>query len=171
MGAESLASRINQPTVRARELLRLHWETYREFWAWSDAAVDRAMISNQLHTVFGWTINVGTNPNPRFLRNFPMQANGAEMLRMPITAMLEEGIKVCAPIHDAVLIEAPLNQLDEAISKAQMIMGDISEDVLDGFRLSSDVDVVKYPGRYSDERGAQMWETIISLATEGQGRE
>ncbi len=90
---------------------------------------------------------------------------------MPITAMLEEGIKVCAPIHDAVLIEAPLNQLDEAISKAQMIMGDISEDVLDGFRLSSDVDVVKYPGRYSDERGAQMWETIISLATEGQGRE
>jgi len=171
MGAESLASRINQPTIRARELLRLHRETYREFWAWSDAAVDRAMISNQLHTVFGWTINIGTNPNPRFLRNFPMQANGAEMLRMAITAMLEEGIKVCAPIHDAVLIEAPLNQLDEVISKAQMIMGDISEYVLDGFRLSSDVDVVKYPGRYSDERGAQMWETIISLATEGQGRE
>jgi hypothetical protein len=61
--------------------------------------------------------------------------------------------------------------LDEAISKAQMIMGDISEYVLDGFRLSSDVDVVEYPGRYSDERGVQMWETIISLATEGQGRE
>jgi DNA polymerase I-like protein with 3'-5' exonuclease and polymerase domains len=169
MGAESLAARINQPVVRARELLRLHRETYREFWAWSDAAVDRAMLSNQLHTVFGWTINVGTNPNPRFLRNFPMQANGAEMLRMAISVLLDEGIKVCAPIHDAVLIEAPLDELDEVISKAQVIMADVSDYILSGFRLSSDVDVVKYPERYSDERGAHLWETIIGLAADVEG--
>ena len=169
MGAESLAARINQPVVRARELLRLHRETYREFWAWSDAAVDRAMLRNQLHTVFGWTINVGTNPNPRFLRNFPMQANGAEMLRMAISVMLDEGIKVCAPIHDAVLIEAPLDELDEVISKAQVIMADVSDYILSGFRLSSDVDVVKYPERYSDERGAHLWETIIGLAADVEG--
>jgi len=170
MGAESLATRINQPVVRARELLRLHRETYREFWAWSDAAVDRAMILNQLHTFFGLTINVGTNPNPRFLRNFPMQANGAEMLRLAITVLLEEGIKVCAPIHDAVLIEAPLEKLDETISKAKMIMSEVSGFVLDGFRLSSDVDVVKYPNRYSDERGAQLWENIIELASKVSDR-
>ena len=169
MGAESLAARINQPVVRARELLRLHRETYREFWAWSNAAVDRAMLRNQLHTVFGWTINVGTNPNPRFLRNFPMQANGAEMLRMAISVMLDEGIKVCAPIHDAVLIEAPLDELDEVISKAQVIMADVSDYILSGFRLSSDVDVVKYPERYSDERGAHLWETIIGLAADVEG--
>ncbi|NRP52385.1 MULTISPECIES: DNA polymerase [unclassified Marinobacterium] len=169
MGAESLAARINQPVVRARELLRLHRETYREFWAWSDAAVDRAMLSNQLHTVFGWKINVGTNPNPRFLRNFPMQANGAEMLRMAVSVLLDEGIKVCAPIHDAVLIEAPLDELDEVISKAQVIMADVSDYILSGFRLSSDVDVVKYPERYTDERGAHLWETIIGLAADVEG--
>ncbi|NRP27460.1 DNA polymerase I, thermostable [Marinobacterium sp. xm-d-420] len=169
MGAESLAARINQPVVRARELLRLHRETYREFWAWSDAAVDRAMLSNQLRTVFGWTINVGTNPNPRFLRNFPMQANGAEMLRMAITSMLERGIKVCAPIHDAVLIEASLDEMDDTISRAQTIMADVSEIILDGFRLSSDVDVVKYPERYTDERGAHLWESIIGLAADVEG--
>lgn len=169
MGADSLAARINQPVVRARELLRLHRETYREFWAWSDAAVDRAMLRNQLYTVFGWRINVGTNPNPRFLRNFPMQANGAEMLRMAISVMLDEGIKVCAPIHDAVLIEAPLDDLDEVISKAQVIMADVSDYILDGFSLSSDVDVVKYPERYSDDRGAHLWETIIGLAADTLG--
>jgi hypothetical protein len=127
------------------------------------------MLSNQLHTVFGWTINVGTNPNPRFLRNFPMQANGAEMLRMAVSVLLDEGIKVCAPIHDAVLIEAPLDELDEVISKAQVIMADVSDYILSGFRLSSDVDVIKYPERYTDERGAHLWETIIGLAADVEG--
>ena len=32
MGAEALAQRIRQPPIRARELLRLHRETYRVFW-------------------------------------------------------------------------------------------------------------------------------------------
>jgi DNA polymerase I len=32
MGAASLALRIAQPPIRARELLRLHRDTYREFW-------------------------------------------------------------------------------------------------------------------------------------------
>ncbi len=36
MGEASLAIRINQPVAQARELLRLHRKTYREFWKWSD---------------------------------------------------------------------------------------------------------------------------------------
>ena len=43
MGEESLAHRIGQPAIQARRLLRLHRETYREFWNWSDAAADFAM--------------------------------------------------------------------------------------------------------------------------------
>ena len=44
MEAESLALRIGQPPIVARDLLRAHRETYRRFWAWSDAAVDTAML-------------------------------------------------------------------------------------------------------------------------------
>ena len=47
MGADALAQRIGQPPIRARELLRLHRETYRVFWRWSDAAVDHAMLTGQ----------------------------------------------------------------------------------------------------------------------------
>jgi hypothetical protein len=68
MGAESLALRIGQPTIRARELLRLHRETYRVFWAWSDAAVDHAMLHGHLDTVFGWRVHVPPDPNDRSLR-------------------------------------------------------------------------------------------------------
>jgi DNA polymerase-1 len=36
-----------------------------------------------------------------------MQANGAEMLRMACCLGTEQGIEICAPVHDAVLICAP----------------------------------------------------------------
>ena len=44
MEAKSLAQRIGKPEIVARDLLRAHRETYRQFWAWSDATVDRAML-------------------------------------------------------------------------------------------------------------------------------
>ena len=35
--------------------------------------------------------------------------------------------------------------------------------ILDGFELRTDADVVVYPNRYSDERGAEMWGRINSI--------
>lgn len=163
MGAESLAQRIGQPVVRAKELLRLHQQTYHIFWRWSDAAVDYAMLRGKLWTVFGWTVHTGTNPNPRFLRNFLMQANGAEMLRLACCMVSEAGIKICAPVHDAILIEAPLAQLDDAIERTQELMAKASAIVLNGFRLSSDAEVIRYPNRYCDERGSKMWNTVMKI--------
>jgi DNA polymerase-1 len=52
MEAESLAHRIGQPPVVARDLLRAHHETFKRFWRWSDAALDYAMLNSVLHTVF-----------------------------------------------------------------------------------------------------------------------
>jgi hypothetical protein len=80
MMEDSLAKRIEQPPCVARELLRLHRQTYPTFWRWSEAAVNQAMLHGSLWTVFGWTIHVGSGANPRSLANFPMQANGASGL-------------------------------------------------------------------------------------------
>jgi hypothetical protein len=121
------------------------------------------MLHGKLWTVFGWTVHTATNPNPRFLRNFLMQVNGAEMLRLACRMLTEAGIKVCAPVHDAVLVEAPLEFLSEIIRQTQQIMSDASAIILDGFRLRSDADVIRYPDRYRDERGVQMWQTVTDI--------
>lgn len=163
MGADSLAKRIGQPIIVAKDLLRLHRDTYKKFWQWSDSVADYAMLYGKLWTVFGWTIHVGPQINTRSLRNFPMQANGAEMLRLACCYAVEGGIRVCAPVHDALLIEAPLDELDDAVAATQAAMAEASSMVLGGFRLRSDVKIVRYPDRYMDERGAVMWETIQSL--------
>jgi hypothetical protein len=166
MGAESLAARIGQPVIRAEALLRSHKETYKTFWQWSAGALDHALLQSKLWTVFGWTIHLDDNPNLRSLANFPMQANGAEMLRLACCLMTEKGVEVCAPVHDAVLIEAPLNQLDQAITTAKQCMKEASSIILDGFELDTDDVVIRYPNRYIDKRGQKMWNTVWEAINE-----
>jgi DNA polymerase-1 len=168
MGAQALAQRLGQPSIRARDLLRLHRETYRVFWAWSDRAVAYAMLTSSLHTAFGWRVQVPPEANTRSLANFPMQANGAEMLRLACCLATEQGIEVCAPVHDAVLVCAPLDRLDADVARMQDAMREASRVVLDGFELGTDAEIIRYPDRYADPRGAVMWERVMKLIHEQQ---
>lgn len=163
MGAKTLALNIGQPEIVARDLLRLHRETYQKFWQWSDAAVDHAMLHGSLHTVFGWHVHVGENPNPRSLRNFPMQANAAEMMRIAVCLATERGIEVCAPVHDAFLVCARIDRIDEVAGAMRAAMVEASRAVLDGFELRVDIDVVRFPDRYVDPRGTVMWARVMAL--------
>jgi DNA polymerase-1 len=168
MEAPSLALRIAQPAIVARDLLRAHRETYRRFWEWSDAALDQAMLLGVIHTVFGWPVHIGERSNPRSLRNFPMQANGAEMLRIACCLATERGIEVCAPVHDAVLICAPFDRLDADIATMRAAMAEASRFVLGGFELATDVKVVHWPDRYMDPRGRHMWDRVCSLVAQAE---
>jgi hypothetical protein len=163
MCADALAARIGKPPIRARELLRLHRETYRVFWRWSDAAVDHAMLTGSLHTVFGWRVQVPAVSNERSLRNFPMQANGAEMLRLACCLGTERGIEISAPIHDAVLICAPLDRLDADIRQMQDAMREASGIVLGGLELRTEAVAIRHPDRFMDERGMVMWRRVMTL--------
>src|SRR5262249_46921000 len=77
-----LARRLGIPLCEARLLLQRHREVFRTYWAWSDRVEMQGMLGGRLHTVFGWQMHVGPHANPRSLRNFPMQATGAEMMRL-----------------------------------------------------------------------------------------
>jgi hypothetical protein len=162
----SLGQRIGQSPAYARELLRLHRETYRQFWRWSDAAVDYAFLRGYLYTVFGWRLHVGPTANPRSFRNFPMQANGAEILRLACCLATEAGIAICAPVHDALLIEAPLDAIDHSVAQVQRVMAEASCIVLGRLELRSDATIVRYPDRYLDARGRHMWETVQAVLAE-----
>jgi DNA polymerase I len=163
MEAPSLAARISQPEIVARDLLRAHRGTFRRFWSWSNAAVDYALTRGSLHTVFGWQIHISANPNPRSLRNFPAQANGAECLRLACCLATERGIEICAPVHDAVLICAPLDRLENDIAAMRAAMAEASRIVLGGFELRTDAQRTLHPDRFQDPRGERMWCQVMDL--------
>jgi hypothetical protein len=163
MGEKTLARRIGQLPLVARHLLEQHHEIYPRFWQWSDRCVDHAMLTGWQMTVFGWRQWVFPEPNVCSLRNFHMQANGAEMLRLACCLGTENGIRICAPIHDAVLIAAPIDQLEEAVQTMRGYMAEASRVVLDGFELATESRPILYPEHYSDRRGAVMFAKVMSL--------
>jgi len=164
MEERSLALRIDQHRLIARSLLRHHHEIFWRFWQWSDNRVKRTMFTGVTYTVFGWKYHVPLNPNVRSIRNFPMQANGAEMMRLAVCLGVEDGITICWPVHDAVLIMSPLDRLDSDIAQMRACMEQASELVLDGFKLRTEFVAVRYPDRYMDEeRGRQFWDVVMSL--------
>lgn len=76
------------------------------------------------------------------------------------------GTQICAPVHDAILIEAPLSDLEDAVAMTQDLMTRASAEVLGGFSLRSDAKIVRYPDRYMDERGEKMWNHVWRLLNE-----
>jgi hypothetical protein len=169
MEADTLAGRIGRPVAYARELLALHRRTYGRFWRWSDACVDQGMLHGRLTTVFGWPLHVGAQPNPRSLRNFPMQSNGAEMMRLACCLATEAGLEIAAPVHDALLLVAPLDRLDGDVARLRACMAEASRIVLDGFEVGTEAKLVRWPDRYADPRGAEMWARVTRLLDEAEG--
>ena len=85
------------------------------------------------------------------------------MLRLACCFLTEAGLNVCAPIHDAVLIEAAEEEIEERVSQAQLQMARASRIVLDGFEIRTDVDIIRCPDRYDDPRIGEMWNRVMGL--------
>ena len=98
-----------------------------------------------------------------------MQANGAEILRLACCLATENGIRICFPLHDALLIEAPLEDLDAAVATTEQLMADASRVVLAGFALMTKTRLVRHPDCLGDARGRSVWGAIEqALAEVGQ---
>lgn len=160
MGAASLGEGIGVSEIEAQGLLETHRRTYARFWGWSDDVLETALARGWIETVFGWRYHLPSDPNERTIRNFPMQANGAEMLRTACILGTEAGIEISAPVHDAVLIHAPLERFDEEVAAMKAAMVGASRVVLDGFEIGAGEEVFRYPERFMDERGAAMWDIV-----------
>ncbi|MGU3664932.1 DNA polymerase [Methylobacterium sp. A49B] len=162
MGPDALALSLGIAPVEARMLIRAHRETYRDFWSWSQRSVDATMLLGETQTVFGWQRRIGADANGRAVMNFPMQANGSEMMRIAAIAATEAGIEVCAPVHDAFLIQAPIGQIEERVEQMRALMTEAGRAVTGGFPVRTDATIVRYPDRYMDG-GQAMWDRVMAL--------
>jgi hypothetical protein len=149
---------------------------YSTYWQWSDAWVHRALSSGQMRTSFGWSFYLDRPTKERTIRNWPIQSHGAEILRLSCLWASKHGLQLLAPLHDAVLVEAPIDRIKHAVSLLQEVMRRASRVVLNAprgtFTLRSKATIVRYPDRYSDKRGKFMWSVVMQqLAALGEENE
>jgi DNA polymerase I len=174
MAAETLAGRLGVSTFEAHEMLNQHRELFAQYWVWSDDWVQHALQTGIMRTTFGWTCRTGIlELNERSIRNWPIQASGSHILRIACILAARHGIKILAPVHDAVLIEAPIEQIEADVARMREIMRRASRVVFnataDGpHELRTDATIVRYPEHYSDKRGAAMWGRVLGLLAEHQ---
>jgi hypothetical protein len=169
MGPENLAIRINKPLRFARELLEQQRKTYWKYQEWLNECIRYATFTGELSTNLGWKCFVRGGYNGRTLGNFPTQATAQEVFRHACNEAIEQGIKICAPVHDAVLLESPLERLDEDVALCCKVFEKSSAQVLYGFGLRTDVEIFRYPERFMEPQGQGMWNAISSILQRLEG--
>jgi DNA polymerase-1 len=79
-------------------------------------------------------------------------------------------IPIIAPVHDAVMAEAAISDAEEVSIALDRVVRDASAVVLRGCELLTDVQV--RPGEhYYDDRGIEMWTTVMRLVAKLEQRD
>lgn len=171
----ALAEKVPDPCALAEEFLDKHRRVFWRYWQWAEARVEIFMHETRCEeTLFGWRHHLDDRLPEWRIRNqslnFPMQATCAEILRWACIYATEDGIEVLAPVHDALLIGGPADQIEEVVKRSQAHMDRASELVL-GFAMRTDAKIFAYPERFADPRGAQTWKSIMQMLDEIEERE
>jgi DNA polymerase I-like protein with 3'-5' exonuclease and polymerase domains len=166
MGVASLARGINRHPLIGAEIIDRYKRTYPRFWKWRTEMVESAMLDRRIESVFGWTLRISTSPNPRALLNFPMQAGGADMLRLATMRLCDAGLVPSMLVHDAILLEA--DSLEQ-VEHAKEIMRTAGRDTCNGLDIGANVGQLLQGGaRFRDKRpdAVKMWNTIMGVLAE-----
>jgi hypothetical protein len=160
-GSRSLAVKLGRSQNYAEDLLRAHRRAFRRLWRWMDDHIGSARWNKKQETLFGWRLIVKPETKSLTCRNFPVQANAAEILRIAHLFLCESGIRVCVPVHDAFIILALEKDLEDVAEVVRRQMMRASGIVLHGFELRADTQILVHPKRLIDRRGERMWEYVL----------
>jgi hypothetical protein len=165
LGFRSLAARTGLSPFEAGEILARLRARFCRFEDYTQNVLDYAGLNLEIGTPFGWWMQCPSGINPRTVRNFPMQSAGSEILHVACVLAERRGIEVVAPVHDAIMAECPADQVEELSAALDQVMGDAAAIVLRGYRLPTDRKIIQPGGRYTDDRGEAMWNTVTGLLT------
>ena len=163
MGVPSLARSLGRHPLIAAEIISLYARRHPAFWRGRLEAVQTAMLRRRIESSYGWPLRISNSPNQRSLLNFPMQSDGAEMLREATVRLCSAGIVPIMLVHDGILFE----ETDpRKIEEAAEIMRAVGREICNGVDVGVDLDWSTKAGlRYRDKRemAQKMWATIMDV--------
>lgn len=125
------------------ETAQHYWQALREIFNRVDAALNsRSQVAFRDGFVrcLDWATHVTPLSNPRAVRNWPVQAAGADIMRRAVIGLYDAGIDLRLTIHDAFLIRVPVAETEQQVAKAIAVLRRASALVLGGFELNVKVD-------------------------------
>jgi DNA polymerase I-like protein with 3'-5' exonuclease and polymerase domains len=157
-------------------MLMMHRGLLSQYWHWSEDWLQHALDSGTMKTVFGWQCATGIAEfNERSIRNWPVQSTCADLFRLAYVWGTRHGLSLIAPVHDAVLLEAPEDRIEQDVALMREIMRRASRAIFNPtaagtIELRTDAKIIRYPDRFTDGRGTELWETVLKLLAERRER-
>jgi hypothetical protein len=172
LGAASLARNLGISRAGAERIMHQMHTRYPVLNAWLERVTTKAAHLVPIICTLGWSLTAaGRSGEERTFLNFPMQANGSELMRLAIIRASRLRLIGCA--HDSFLIEDTIDRIEQSVAEMQEIMRRSSRDLLGGFELRADCkpnDIVRYPDRFVDKReresGMRHWDRLMMLIEE-----
>ncbi len=170
MGIRALARKLNVTIDKARDLLGVHRLRYHAYWSFSQRTAERAKKGIPAHTCYGWRwtpLRDGggvavLDRGERSVRNWPMQATCASILHRAVILAQHRGIRVLASVHDALLVEAPEDQILEVAKATEKVWGEASRLALKK-ELRSSTKVINPGERFVEGRGTGTWNLVQTI--------
>ena len=174
--AYTIADEEGMTVDEAKALLKTHRRLFKRFWMWIIGVTSEALATRRISTRFGWTQQLLSrkereahlNEEGRVknitnsLQNFPMQAHGAEMLRLAMTYAADQRVPICAPLHDALFAVAPAEQEQTVTESLIACMNRASVDVI-GVVIPTEADVVRFPNRFVPSKKPEAIQTWAAM--------
>jgi DNA polymerase I len=176
MGALTLSTRMGVSDIEAHEMLLHHRGLLSQYWHWSEDWLHHSLDSGVMRTVFGWECVTGIAEfSERSIRNWPIQSACADLFRLAYVWGTRYGLTLVAPVHDAVLLESSEDRIEADVALMREIMRRASRVILNSttdrtIELRTKAEIIRYPNRFTDNRGAELWETVLRLLEERRQR-
>jgi hypothetical protein len=134
-------------TVQEMNDAGLHAQLEQRFFKINDYLDNRTTqaYAERLITCVDWQMNI-EQQNPLTVRNWPVQATAASILRKACLKLDEANMPVLAAFHDAVLIKCALNHEQSTIQTASNLMIEASNEILVNASLRVSVASKYYSG-------------------------
>jgi hypothetical protein len=175
MGADTLACNLGISRAQAQKILGQMAARYPVLNEWLERIQIKAAHILPVVCTLGWSLTASGRTNEaRTFLNFPMQANGAEIMRLVFARAGDLPIIGCA--HDSFILEDHVDRIEQTVRDMQEVMRAASRDLLGGFELRADCDgITRYPDRFVDKReredGMQHWNWLMRLIEEAEDDE
>lgn len=166
MGVESLAVKLTADCgrvvteIEAQKLKNLHKQAFPVYWAWLEREALTYLRTGVLILKDGWSL-LPNQDNGLSVRNLPTQGTGGVIMRRAVHLAHKKGIRIPAPLHDAVY--AIYNKKTQADTPKILseCMQQAVEDVLGkGVVIRQDVDIHDSDHDWVEEKGKKFYELL-----------
>jgi len=157
-----LSKVLGLPVQECAKLLDGYWKTFSTYAQWRKIVRVLMFGYGRLWVWDGWQCLLGEKANHRAVMNWPVQSTGAVLLRLAVLLAARKGVRIIATVHDAILIEAPMEAIEEHVRLAREAMDEACRAVL-GDVIRTDCQIIRAPGHFYDAKGKKLWNIICEF--------